>query len=197
MDAIILSGGGALRMGGVTKAFLRLGTETFLERILRTLAPLVDSVILATNAPELYAHLTGVRVVADDRKGRGPLMGLYAGLKASESEFAFVTTADTPLLQAALVRYLVDNAIDCDALVPCWEKGVEPLCATYARRCLPAIERVIDQGRVVSFFPAVRVRFVPEPVVRGIDPTGVSFLNVNTPEDYTRLCRDYTPPAAT
>jgi molybdopterin-guanine dinucleotide biosynthesis protein A len=191
MDAIILSGGRALRMGGVTKAFLRLGNETFLERILATITPLVDSVILATNAPELYAHLTDVRVVADEKEGRGPLMGLYAGLSASESEFSFVTTSDTPLLQPALVRYLIDNAIDCDALVPCWEKGVEPLCATYARRCLPAIEQVIDQGRVVSFFPSVRVRLVPEPVVRGIDPAGLSFLNVNTPEEYERLCRDF------
>lgn len=124
-------------------------------------------------------------------------MGLFTGLSACGSELAFVTTADTPLLQPALVRYLLDNALECDALVPCWEKGAEPLCATYARRCLPAIERVLDQGRVVSFFPAVRVRLVPQSIVRGIDPDGASFFNVNTPEDYERLRRAHPPPAAT
>jgi molybdopterin-guanine dinucleotide biosynthesis protein A len=32
----------------------------------------------------------------------------------------------------------------------------------------------------------LRVHFVPEPELRQVDPELVSFLNLNTPEDYER-----------
>ncbi|HET6487973.1 MAG TPA: NTP transferase domain-containing protein, partial [Spirochaetia bacterium] len=40
MDAIILAGGSAVRLGGANKALLQVGGERFIDRILRTLAPL-------------------------------------------------------------------------------------------------------------------------------------------------------------
>jgi molybdopterin-guanine dinucleotide biosynthesis protein A len=189
MDAIILSGGRASRMGGVTKAFLRLGAETFIERIIATLRPFFDSIIIAADEPGPYAHL-GEKVVVDEGAGRGPLAGLHAGLKASDSESCFVTTADAPLLKPALVAWLIDHAASCDALVPSWERGIEPLCAVYARSCLPAIEKVLAPGsRVIAFFPFVRVTYVPAEVLRMLDPDLVSFMNVNTPREYEELCR--------
>jgi molybdopterin-guanine dinucleotide biosynthesis protein A len=196
MDALILSGGGARRMGGRTKAFLLLGGRSFIERIVETVTPLVDSVILSTNEPERYGHL-GVRIVADAEQGGGPLLGIRAGLQASTADACFVAAADAPLLQPALVRLLSARERDCEAVVPIWGGKVEPLCAVYSRRCLPAIERSLDQGRIVSFFPFVRVCWVPEDEVRAADPRGLSFINVNTPEDLRRLRRldgELTPP---
>ncbi len=196
MNAIILAGGRGRRIGGIAKAFLRLGDATFIDRILSVLAPLFDAVVIAASDPGPFARL-GARVVSDEKEGMGPLMGLYTGLKASDSERSFVTTADTPLLQAGLVRRLVEESEEeseeesdgCDALVPSWERGLEPLCAVYARSCIPAIEKVLDQGRIIAFYPLVRVRVVPEHAVRQSDPQGLSFLNVNTREDYERLLR--------
>jgi len=186
MNAIILAGGLALRMGGTTKAFLRLDGERFIDRILRVLGPLFEAFIVVTNEPELFAGL-GVRVVRDEREGVGPLMGLYSGLKASVSTTSFITAADTPLVNEALVRRLLGIGEECDVLVPRWNGNVEPLCAVYARRCLPAIERVLDRGRIVSFFPLVRVCYLEEPAVRMLDPRGLSFFNVNSPADYDSL----------
>ncbi len=199
IDAIILAGGQGRRMGGVDKAFLRLGNTTFIEHLLETLSPLVRTVIVATNAPELYRNLRGIRVVTDEQPGAGPLMGLYTGLQASDAEWSFVTTVDAPLLQPALVRRLARlaaEARDCDAVVPSWERGIEPLCALYARRCLPEIKRALPMGRVISFYPSVRVRMIPESIVRGVDPDGLSFFNVNSQEDYERLLRTRAPPEA-
>jgi molybdopterin-guanine dinucleotide biosynthesis protein A len=189
MNAIVLSGGRASRMGGVTKAFLRLGAETFIERIIATLRPFFDSIIIAADEPGPYAHL-GVKVVVDEGEGRGPLAGLHAGLQASDSESCFVTTADAPLLKPALVAWMVDHSTGCDALVPSWERGIEPLCAVYARSCIPAIEKVLAPGgRVIAFFPFVRVTYVPAEVLQALDPDHVSFFNVNTPQEYEELRR--------
>jgi len=190
MNAIILAGGLSRRMDGTRKAFLPLGAETFLERILRVLGPLVDSFLIVTNEPRLYERFDAM-VVQDEREGVGPLMGIYSGLKASESDMSFVTGADTPLLAEPLVRCLMESARECDACVPRWKGELEPLCAVYSRRCLPAIESFLDGNpanpRIIAFFPFVRACFVEEPVVRKHDPEGLSFLNVNTRADYDAI----------
>jgi molybdopterin-guanine dinucleotide biosynthesis protein A len=36
---------------------------------------------------------------------------------------------------------------------------------------------------MISFYPEVRVRVVEESEVSSIDPLGLSFFNINTPED--------------
>jgi molybdopterin-guanine dinucleotide biosynthesis protein A len=186
MNAIILAGGLSRRMNGTRKAFLRLGNESFIERILRLVKPFTDAAYIVTNEPDLYARFDA-RSVADERQGVGPLMGIYSGLKASGSERNFVTAVDTPLLSPALARHLCEAGDQCDAAVPRWKAGMEPLCAVYARRCLPAIESVLDQGRIVGFFPLIRTCFIEESAVRELDPEGLSFFNVNTPEDYFAL----------
>ena len=189
MDALILAGGRARRMGGRSKALLTLGGRTFIELILETLAPLVETVILSTNEPDAYRHLD-LRMVPDDEEGRGPLMGIRSGLRASRADACFVVAADAPLLQGGLVMAIAAAAASApghDVVVPVWEGKLEPLCAWYSRACLPAIERTIGLGRVVSFYPLVRACRVPEEAVRAADPRGLSFVNVNGPEDLDRL----------
>ncbi len=190
MNALILSGGRSTRMGGGEKALLTLGAETFIGRLLRVLRPLFETLLISTNAPELYAGLDAL-MVRDETAGLGPLMGLYSGLKASGSEHTFVTAADAPLLCSALVRYLAENAAGWDVLVPVWRGYPEPLCAVYARACLEPIRESLDMRRVISFYPRVRVRYVEESVVRSLDPRGRSFLNANTPEDLLVVRREW------
>jgi molybdopterin-guanine dinucleotide biosynthesis protein A len=186
MNAIVLAGGRGSRMGGIDKAFLRMGGETFVDRIVRLLEPLVESVIVVTNDPEKYRG-SRVRAVSDETAGRGPLMGLYSGLKASAAERSFVTTVDAPLLRPGLVERLRGLADGWDAVVPRSSFGLEPLCAIYSRRCIPAIERTLAEGRIVSFYPFIRVRILPPSAVEDVDPDGASFLNVNSPADYVAV----------
>jgi molybdopterin-guanine dinucleotide biosynthesis protein A len=64
----------------------------------------------------------------------------------------------------------------------------EPLQAVYARACLPAVEAALTRGdrRKISFLPDVRVCTVEADVLRGLDPRGLTFFNINTPEDLAR-----------
>ncbi len=190
MNAIVLAGGRSRRMDGARKAFLRLGGETFLHRTLRVLAPVVQSFLIVTNEPDLYAGF-GAQVVQDEKEGVGPLMGIYSGLKASGSDASFVTAVDTPLVSPGLVRRLMDADPQCDVSVPRWGGEVEPLCAVYSRRCLPAIESALEENpvnpRIIAFFPHVRVCILDESEVQAFDPEGLSFFNVNTQSDYEAL----------
>jgi molybdopterin-guanine dinucleotide biosynthesis protein A len=89
-------------------------------------------------------------------------------------------------------------------VVPETEKGLQPLCAVYARTCLPHIEkqlsgesataskdtdaqrkRILRQGlKIINFYDQVRVKKIPEGTLRQVDPDLQSFFNVNTPEDF-------------
>jgi molybdopterin-guanine dinucleotide biosynthesis protein A len=73
-----------------------------------------------------------------------------------------------------------------DAVIPRMEGGTEPFHAVYRRdTCLPAIQAALelDRWRVDSWFPQVRLRFLSENEVRKVDPKGLAFWNVNTPEE--------------
>src|SRR5438128_4376608 len=83
---IILCGGQSKRMGR-PKAWLPFGGETMLPRVVRLLSQVVAPVVVvAAPGQDLPALPAGVAVVRDEERGRGPLQGLAAGLKALQGQ---------------------------------------------------------------------------------------------------------------
>ncbi|TYO95804.1 molybdenum cofactor guanylyltransferase [Geothermobacter ehrlichii] len=185
---IVLAGGESRRMGS-DKSLLPLDGERFIERIFRLMAELFDEVLIVTNAPELYADIA-CRKVPDVYRGRGALAGIHAGLRHARSPQIFVVACDMPFLRPELIRHIC-RTNRWDVHVPRTASGLEPLHACYRKACLPAMERILRKGgrRIVDFFPAVRVAEMSPAVWRRHDPEGLSFLNVNTPQDYFALRR--------
>jgi molybdopterin-guanine dinucleotide biosynthesis protein A len=74
-------------------------------------------------------------------------------------------------------------------VIPLLGGEVEPLHAVYGQSCLPAIGRVMAQGRrrIISFFDQVRVRYVPQVEIDRFDAEHLSFVNVNTPQDWEQV----------
>ncbi len=189
MNCIILAGGKAKRMGGIDKASLQLGEETFLDRKARILRPLFDTIIVVSNnlkAPLAGSSASDYIVVPDKERGFGPLMGLYSGLAASSTAHNFFTTVDTPFLTIRLVKYLLKQSENKnrDGLVARWNGMIEPLFAVYSKNCLEAIEQVMEERKIISFYRYVTIEFIPEDRVALYDPQGYSFFNVNTWDDY-------------
>ncbi len=58
----------------------------------------------------------------------------------------------------------------------------------YGKGCLGPMRRRLEGGRlrIRALFDEVRVREVPAEVLRRLDPQGLSFFNINTPEDLHR-----------
>lgn len=188
ISVVVLAGGASQRMGA-NKALLPIGDdETLVGRVVVNLRALSEDIVLVSNTPELYASLP-VRHCADRFPAAGPLAGLHAGLLAARHHWAFVAACDMPLINHRLVRYMTLLTEGCDAVAPRIEQAVEPLHALYSQTCLPAIEASLQAGqrRMISFYPAVRVRYVEGREVAIFDRAGHSFANANTPEDWERL----------
>jgi molybdenum cofactor guanylyltransferase len=127
------------------------------------------------------------RVVPDVYAEGGSLGGIYSGLLAASSEYAIAVATDMPFLSVPLLRWMASQARDYDVLVPVREEP-EPLHAIYSKRCLEPMRCRLEEGRlkIAGFFDDVHVRYVDRRVLSELDPEGLSFFNVNTPEDLAR-----------
>ena len=180
---VVLVGGKSLRFGR-NKALETLQGERLIDRQVRKVQTLFSEVLVITNKVEDYLYLE-VTVLRDVIPGLGPLGGIYTGLLFAQGRSVFVTACDMPFLQPAVVRQMVQLAGGYDVVVPQKKEGLEPLHAIYSPICLPHIKNMLERGKlqVISFFPAVKVYRLSQQEMRQLDPQGLSFYNINTPND--------------
>lgn len=186
---VILAGGGATRFLGEPKGLERVGGRRIIDRVAGALRLVTDDLLLIANAADALAWLPGVRTERDVRTGAGALGGLHAALSHAGRDIVLVAW-DMPFVSAALLGEMrrLGEVEGLDAVLPESDgsrRGVEPLCAWYSHRCLPAIEATLDAGdlRVIGFHDRVRTQRLPlERVTDFGDPSRL-FANVNTRDD--------------
>lgn len=191
---IVLCGGRSTRMGQ-PKAWLPIGGETMLTRVVSVLRSVVAPVVaVAAVGQPLPALPAGVEVVRDDQPGRGPLQGLAGGLAAlaGRASAAYVSSCDVPFLRPAFVRRLIDLLGDHAICVPHVGGHHHPLAAVYRLEVLPVVRQLLDADRLRPFFlfEAAATRFVEAGELVDADPDLASLRNVNTPDEYAQAIRD-------
>lgn len=190
MTVAIQAGGQSHRMG-IDKGLLPLADRPLIEHILIRVKDLGDEILITTNQPQDYSFL-GVRIVSDPVPGAGILTGLHTALSAAQGEYVLVLACDMPFVNRPLLEYMINLTPRTDVIVPHHSGNYEPLHAVYNKRnCLPAVEAALEAGknRVISFFPSVQVTIVDETDLSRLDPQGLSFFNINTPEDLNHAMR--------
>jgi molybdopterin-guanine dinucleotide biosynthesis protein A len=187
VSAVILSGGESSRMG-MNKAFIELNGKRIIDRNIDLLSTILPEVIIVTNTPLDYAYLNA-QIATDIFPQKGSLGGIYTGLFYSSHPHSLVVACDMPFLNKEVIEYLIEKIDNNDVVIPHLSDGFHPLHAIYSRRCLPFIERLIERDdlRIIHFFKRVRVREITEKELSQVDPELISFLNINTPEDFKRI----------
>lgn len=185
----IQAGGQSARMGE-DKALKTFLGRPLIQRVIERLTPIADEIIVTTNRPEAYTFLD-VRLIPDLKPGRGALGGLYTAIASASHPIVAVVACDMPFASATCIetasRLLVEE--EADVVIAKSNEGYEPLHALYRREtCLPAIESAIDadQWKVIAWFPQVKVRVLTDEEMKQLDPTGLAFWNVNTPEEFAK-----------
>jgi len=184
VSAGILAGGKSSRMGR-PKALLPFDGEPLIVHIVRQLQELLADIVVVA-APEQELPPLPVTLVRDDVAYQGPVGGIYYGLRAIGKEVCFVTSCDVPFLNLSLISYLISQIENYDVVAPYWQDRFQPLHAVYRRSVLPLLQQQLERGelRPIFLYEKVRTRKVSEDEIRRFDPEGLSFLNMNTPEDY-------------
>ncbi len=187
VTGVILAGGASLRMQS-DKSLLPLQGARFIDHVHGVLDELFDEVLIVTNSPESYTDID-CRKVPDIHVGKGVLAGIHSGLWHASHDKAFVVGCDMPFINPQVVRSICTEADSADVVLPVHAGGFEPLHALYQKSCIDAIAEQLEAGqrRIVSFFPQVHVRNFADEAWHEADPQGLSFRNINTPEEYFRL----------
>jgi molybdopterin-guanine dinucleotide biosynthesis protein A len=198
VTAVVLAGGKSSRMG-TAKALLDFDGEPLILHIVRALNDLFGETVVVA-APEQDLPALPARLVRDEVAYQGPVGGIYYGLRAAGGEFSFVTSCDVPFLNSRLIAYLVAQITGHDVAVPYWENRFQPLHAVYRKSVLPLLKAQLERGelRPIYLFEKVRTRKIEPPELAAFDPEGLSFLNMNTPEDYRSALKRWhriMPPA--
>jgi len=184
LTVAILAGGKSSRMG-TDKAFVEILGKPMIELILGRVADLEQQeTILITNRPADYAHL-GLPMYVDVYPQKGSLGGIYTAIHHSQHPYTLVVACDMPFLNTALLRHMLALRAGYDVVVPRVAGYPEGLHAVYAKTCLEPIQGrlLADQLKVIGFYDDVRVCYLDEAEYAAFDPQGLSFQNVNTPEE--------------
>jgi molybdopterin-guanine dinucleotide biosynthesis protein A len=174
---------------GLPKLALPFGPELMLERIVRLVGEVCDSIVVVAAPGQQLPPLPGSVVVARDRRGgRGPLEGLSAGLFAlpEDVEAAYATSCDVPLLVGAFVLRMFELLGEESCAVPVSGGFQHPLAAVYRTHLVEVIEALLaaERLRPTFLFDSVATRRVSEAELRDVDPQLDTLKNLNQPEDY-------------
>jgi molybdenum cofactor guanylyltransferase len=177
----VLAGGGSTRMGR-DKALLPHAGSTLLETVAQRVQGAAGSVTIV-GSPGRYAHF-GFPVIADLVEGCGPLGGIFTALSVTQADWNLVVACDMPAVTEDLLRALLDAAERAgrDILVPATSEGVEPLCAVYHRRALPAVESAIRHKhlKMQDFVSSMEAARWPVAALS-------LFRNINTPAQFSEF----------
>ena len=196
MTGIVLAGGKSSRLKR-NKALENVGGRTLLRRAVDALSQVSDEILVVTAKGQFAERIPPhplVRMIEDIQPERGPAAGLYAGLLVSRSDHAWAVSCDLPFLNPGLLRHLMTLAPGYDAVIPMTEddspkdmkgpKIPQPLHAIYSKRCIPALEKLLQgTGALRDLSKSVNSLFVEETEMEAVDPGLRSFFNVNSEED--------------
>jgi molybdopterin-guanine dinucleotide biosynthesis protein A len=180
-QGFVLCGGGSRRMGR-DKALLPISAagEPLLVHVARVVAVATGSATLV-GPRDRYGEL-GWPLVEDDPPGDGPLGGVIAALGASAAERCLIVACDMPWLSVDGLRAVLDLPSSADVVAIRSERGLEPLCAVYDRRCLPVLRGALAESERALYRVLRRLEVDEVPIA---DSRMV--FNANTPADWAAV----------
>lgn len=193
ISAAVLAGGKSTRMGR-DKALLELSGRPLVRHVIDRLGAISHDVFLVTKRAHELDGLP-VRVVSDDLDAHTPLAGIARALHAAAHQHVFVCACDMPFVSPSLVRLLADRVTGYDAAVPLRDGRPEPLHAVWSCDAVPTLDAALRAGEraVHRVLDTLHVAWIDEDTWAEVDPMGLSFQNVNTPDDLARVSLELMP----
>jgi molybdopterin-guanine dinucleotide biosynthesis protein A len=196
ISAAILAGGKSLRMG-TEKSLLKLGDETIIGRVAKTLKSIFADVTVITNKVTEYQFLN-LPVYTDIYKRKGVLSGIHCALVHSKTDSNFIISCDMPMVTRELICYIVEYASD-KSIKYCFAANRHHyLAGVYHKSIIPKIEQIfLSNDKFIAekekklalknLLTIVAAEIILPENLPFYKPE--LFFNINTPEDYAHLIK--------
>ena len=188
MPAAVLSGGASRRMG-VPKASLPYGRTTLLAHQTSRLSDIFEMIYVVAKEPPAF-DAGPARLLLDRTPEHAAIHGLARALEEAADRI-FVLAVDLPLVTGGVLRAVAERglATSSPAVVPSADGLLQPLAAVWRREVLSVALARIARGdmSVRGLAEEVGAEIFGEEKWRPLDPSGNSFANLNTIEQYTSI----------
>ena len=186
IDAVILAGGMARRMGGNDKGLVDLKGQAMICHTIDKLINQVDSIMINANRNQEQYKQWGYSVFSDQDSGYlGPLAGMVTALKKTQADYLLVVPCDCPMLPddlaarllAALEREQADIAIASDG------EYEQPVVLLLKPHLAPSMQAFLDGGdrKVFLWYRQHKV------AIESFADQPNAFININTLEQKHRI----------
>ncbi|RUR35345.1 molybdenum cofactor guanylyltransferase MobA [Vreelandella populi] len=184
ITGLVLAGGEGRRMGGRDKGLEPFAGLPLVAHVMQRFEGQVSELLINANRNLDGYALLGARVISDAEGGfKGPLMGIYSGLRAASTPWLLVAPCDSPALPRDLVARMVTGIGEHDIGVAYDGERLHPVVAllrtTLADDLAAALaegERKIDRWYARHSWCRVDMSDCPE-----------AFANLNTEEEKHHL----------
>ncbi|PTA48553.1 molybdenum cofactor guanylyltransferase MobA [Shewanella morhuae] len=191
IDAVILAGGMARRMGGDDKGLVELNGEAMIKHTIDRIKPQVKEILINANRNQTRYAEFGFKVISDEHSGfLGPLAGMIAAMGNTDAEYLLVVPCDCPLLPLDLVPRMLAaiEAEGAELAVASDGEYEQPVVMLLKPSLRDSMKAFLEAGeRKVDFWYA-KHHFV----VASFADQPNAFVNVNTPEQKQRLAIEIT-----
>jgi len=184
---VILAGGRSLRMGR-PKARLKLDDQCLIQCVIDRLARVCPELVVVTDRPASFADLPW-DVVADLVPNLGPLGGLLTAATLWPGRPLLVAGCDAPFVEPDFLHTLIRAARGHDKIVIArFGIHLQPLPALFPARVRPPLTGLVRAGerQLRALWDVAGAHILDEATVRTVDPEGLSFVNLNTPQEAAR-----------
>lgn len=165
---------------GVDKAGIVLGGKTMLEHVLDKAASWGGNRILVAGPPRDWAQADYIPDPPEHQASS--LRGFYAGLIACSSPWALITGCDMPFVKGEVVSCLW-AAKNAGGAVAWWHNRRQPLPGFYPRQGAEIIAAMLADNRFHLANLLDRLQPAVAWDIARVDPEGISFFNINSPDD--------------
>jgi len=189
IDAVILAGGMARRMGGDDKGLVELNGKAMIEHTIERIKPQVKEILINANRNQTRYAEFGFTVLSDEHTGfLGPLAGMITAMGHTQADYLLVVPCDCPLLPRELVARLLTaiEANDHELAVASDGEREQPVVMLLKPSLRESMTAFLEAGeRKIDFWYA-KHRFA----VAAFADQPNAFVNVNTPEQKQRLAAE-------
>lgn len=191
IDAVILAGGMARRMGGMDKGLVELENQPMIKHAIDRIAPQVNEILINANRNKNSYAEFGFKVISDEDSGYlGPLAGMVTAMANTQADYLMVVPCDCPMLPRDLVERMLAQLTSSDAELAVASDGKreQPVVMLLKPDLRASMKAYLDAGeRKIDFWYAKHSY-----VVTNFSDQPNAFVNVNTPEQKQQLSDAFT-----
>ena len=142
---VILAGGKSSRIGQ-DKGLISVNGKPMVQHLIDIAKVLkLNTIIIANNSD--YESFN-IPVYEDDYKEIGPLGGIHAGFKNTQTSKIFVLSCDTPFITAGLIKYIIEASNLYDITIPRHGSKTHPLIGIYTRDTVKPLLNTISHKKL-------------------------------------------------